>query len=86
MAAAIPPMDPRPMRTMRDMGMGAMKRGSMSGMDMDQGSMPGMDHAAMAGTSHGSMHRMSGMHASAEAKKLEGTVEADDVAEMPISR
>jgi CopA family copper-resistance protein len=86
MAAAIPPMDPRPMRTMRDMGMGAMEQGSMSGMKMDQGSMPRMDHAAMAGTSHGSMHGMSGMQASAEAKKLERTVEVDNVAEMPTER
>jgi CopA family copper-resistance protein len=43
MAAAIPPMDPRPMRTMADMGMGSMKQGSVSGMKMDQGSMTGME-------------------------------------------
>jgi CopA family copper-resistance protein len=43
MAAAIPPMDPRPMRTMADMGMGSMKQGSVSGMKMDQGSMAGME-------------------------------------------
>jgi CopA family copper-resistance protein len=36
MEAAIPPMDPRPMRTMADMGMG-----KMAGMDM--GNMPGME-------------------------------------------
>src|SRR6266478_916078 len=54
------PMDPRPMRTMADMGMGGMDHGSMSGMDMgsmgnmpmnhgsmQHGSMPGMDHSAM---------------------------------------
>jgi FtsP/CotA-like multicopper oxidase with cupredoxin domain len=68
MAASIPPMDPRPLRTMRDMGMGAMEQGSMSGMKMDQGSMPGMDHGAMPDTSHGSMQGMSGMPASHEAK------------------
>jgi CopA family copper-resistance protein len=37
MTAAIPPMDPVPMRTMMDMGMGnmkGMKRGGMAGMDM----------------------------------------------------
>ena len=62
MVAAIPPMDPRPMRTMADMGMGGMDHGSMSGMDMgsmgnmpmnhgsmQHGSMPGMDHSAMPG-------------------------------------
>jgi len=53
MTAPIPPMDPRPLRTMTDMGMGQMDHGSMSGMDM--GSMPGMDHGAMPGMNHGSM-------------------------------
>src|SRR5207245_5973080 len=47
MAAPIPPMDPRPMRSMADMGMGGMDHGSMSGMYMNHGSMPGMDHGAM---------------------------------------
>src|SRR5204862_2526621 len=56
MAAAIPPMDPRPLRTMVDMGMGGMDHGSMSGTDM--GSMPGMDHGEMPGVNHGSMPGM----------------------------
>src|SRR6516162_11048659 len=51
MAAAIPPMDPRPMRTMADMGMAGMQPGSMSGMD----------HGAMSGMNHGSMPGVSGM-------------------------
>jgi CopA family copper-resistance protein len=76
MTAPIPPMDPRPLRTMADMGMGSMDHGSMPGMDM--GSMPGMDHGSMPG--------MSGMQASAEAKKLQGSVEVDNVAEMPTER
>jgi CopA family copper-resistance protein len=42
MAAPIPPMDSRPMRTMADMGMSGMGNGEMSGMKMDHGSMPGM--------------------------------------------
>jgi FtsP/CotA-like multicopper oxidase with cupredoxin domain len=46
LTAAIPPMDPRPMRTMADMGMGnmdGMDMGSMPGMKMDQNNaMPGM--------------------------------------------
>ena len=33
MAAAIPPMDPRPLRTMTDMGMGGMEHGEMPGME-----------------------------------------------------
>ncbi len=54
MTAAIPPMDPRPLRTMADMGMG-----NMAGMDH---AMPGMDHGAMdkgamdmSGMDHGDM-------------------------------
>jgi CopA family copper-resistance protein len=67
MAAAIPPMDPRPLRTMTDMGMGGMDAGSMPGMQMNHGAMPGMQM-------------------SSEAKKLEGTVGVDNVAEMPTQR
>jgi CopA family copper-resistance protein len=49
MAGEIPPMDPRPQRTMADMGMGGMGHGGMSGMDMGSaGSMPGMEHGAVA--------------------------------------
>jgi FtsP/CotA-like multicopper oxidase with cupredoxin domain len=76
MAAPIPPMDPRPLRTMTDMGMGGMPHGSM----------PGMDHSAMPGMDHGSMQGMSGMEASPEAKKLQGGVGVDNVAEMPTQR
>jgi FtsP/CotA-like multicopper oxidase with cupredoxin domain len=34
MVAAIPPMDPRPMRTMADMGMAGMEHGEMPGMEL----------------------------------------------------
>src|ERR1700736_2344080 len=44
MGAPIPPMDPRPMRTMADMGMGSMDQGAMQHQ-----SMPEMDHSAMPG-------------------------------------
>jgi CopA family copper-resistance protein len=40
MIAAVPPMDPRPMRTMMDMGMGNMK-------GMEKGDVAGMDKAGM---------------------------------------
>jgi len=67
MSGVIPPMDPRPLRTMTDMGMG-----DMAGMDMggtkgmpDMEGMPGMDmskpgtdHGAMPGMDHGSMPGM----------------------------
>jgi CopA family copper-resistance protein len=63
MAGPIPPMDPRPLRTMADMGMGNMAgmnmgggsgKGSMAGMDMGgnakgSGSMPGMDMSGGSG-------------------------------------
>jgi CopA family copper-resistance protein len=57
MTAAIPPMDPRPMRTMKDMG---MEHGAMGGMQMDHGS--GMTHGSPGGVqqmNHGSMSGMS---------------------------
>src|SRR5207253_3177132 len=53
MTAPIPPMDPRPMRTMADMGMGSMDHGALSGMDLS--SMSDMDHGALPGQNHGSM-------------------------------
>jgi CopA family copper-resistance protein len=80
MTAAVPPMDPRPLRTMTDMGMGGMNHGSMPGMQMNHGSMPGSQ------TNHRSMPAMSGMEASPEAKKLEGRVGVDNVATMPTER
>jgi len=52
MTAAIPPMDPRPMRTMADMGMAGMEHGEMPGMELSpegkklQGSV-GVDNVAM---------------------------------------
>ena len=67
MAAPIPPMDPRPLRSMADMGMGNMDMGggSMSGMNMGNGAMPGMNmnrggSGKMAGMDMGS-GPMSGM-------------------------
>jgi CopA family copper-resistance protein len=63
MAAAIPPLDPRPMRTMADMGMGSMDMGKGSMPGMDHGSMPGMDHATMG---HGSMPGLTTAPATAE--------------------
>jgi CopA family copper-resistance protein len=48
MQAAIPPMDPRPLRTMTDMGMSGMDHGSMPGMSPDHGSMLGMQMSSEA--------------------------------------
>jgi len=52
MGAAIPPMDPRPVRTMADMGMAGMEHGEMPGMELSpegkklQGGV-GVDNVAM---------------------------------------
>jgi len=43
--ADVPPLDPRPLLTMRDM-MGEMDGGAMAGMDMGDGAMAGMHHGA----------------------------------------
>src|SRR5258708_153491 len=62
MTAAIPPMDPFPLRTMADMGMGGMaqmKGMKMSGMSSDQ--MPGMKDIQMNGTGQNSMPEMKDM-------------------------
>jgi FtsP/CotA-like multicopper oxidase with cupredoxin domain len=83
MAAAVPPRDPRPMRTIVDMGMGHMDRDhedmghhAMSGMAMDH-AMPGMDHGSMSTMpmNHGAMAgagmdhpAMSGMNMDHKAK------------------
>lgn len=57
MIAPLPPMDPRPVRTMVDMGMGNMKPGeSMKGTKMN-GDMAGMDMHGMD-MSHMAMPRM----------------------------
>ena len=63
MKGAVPPLDPRPMRSMADMGMGGM---SMGDMKMDQPGMAGMDHGSMksgsmSGMDHGAMPGMKGM-------------------------
>ncbi|MBJ2270053.1 copper resistance system multicopper oxidase [Pseudomonas sp. MF6772] len=63
-SASIPPLDPRPLVTMDDMGMGGMDHsgtgGGMEGMDHSQ--MTGMDHSSMQG-----MDSMSGMDHSSMA-------------------
>jgi CopA family copper-resistance protein len=62
MAAEIPKMDPRPMRTMTDMGMSmaGMKMNGMGGMDM-AGGMGGMDMSGMDMSASGGGQGMAGM-------------------------
>jgi CopA family copper-resistance protein len=47
LAGAVPPMDPRPTRTMMDMGMGSMKMPGMKGMDIS--GMNGMQMSSSTG-------------------------------------
>jgi CopA family copper-resistance protein len=61
LAAAVPPLDPRPKRTMMDMGMNvsAMKGMKMEGMQgMDMSGMKGMDMSDMKGMDTSSMKGM----------------------------
>ncbi|MGY4664003.1 CopA family copper-resistance protein [Pseudomonas chlororaphis] len=51
LSAPVPPLDPRPLISMADMG---MDHGSMAGM----GAMPGMDHGQMQGMDHSQMQEM----------------------------
>jgi CopA family copper-resistance protein len=82
MTAEIPPMDPRPMRTMVDMGIGGMDHGSIPGMQMNHSSASNTasDHSTMGHVS------MAGMQGGASGNKLERSVEVDNVAEMPTER
>ncbi|MHC8361188.1 copper resistance system multicopper oxidase [Pseudomonas sp. LS2P72] len=62
--ATVPAIDPRPLLTMDDMGMGGMDHGNMEGMDhstMKPGDMAGMDHSKMAEMDKGDMSNMAGM-------------------------
>jgi CopA family copper-resistance protein len=97
-AAEVPPMDPVPLRTMADMGMGNMAMGGMdmshgggmAGMDMSAGSaMAGM---AMAGHTMPGMDHDMGMNvlttdaSGVDPKTLRGQVAVDNVAMMPMDR
>ncbi|QXG34268.1 copper resistance system multicopper oxidase [Pseudomonas viridiflava] len=52
--AAVPRLDPRPLLSMKDMGMGGMDHGAMSHSSMNHDSKQGMDHSQMS-------HGMQGM-------------------------
>src|SRR5216683_738666 len=77
MSAPIPPMDPRPMLTMVDMGMG-----NMSGMET--GNMPGMKMgtASPSATPKAAQHGMSGM----KMKGMQGMDMGDDMSGMDMRK
>ncbi|EJM24680.1 copper-resistance protein, CopA family [Pseudomonas sp. GM21] len=63
LSAPVPPLDPRPLITMSDMGMGdmaGMDHGNMTGKDQD--SMQGMDHSQMPDSTSMSGHSMHSMN------------------------
>jgi CopA family copper-resistance protein len=60
MTAEVPPLRPRPIATMADMGMGSMSHAARDHGGMEHGAMAGMDHSAHGGApapapSHGAM-------------------------------
>ncbi|WP_413792355.1 MULTISPECIES: copper resistance system multicopper oxidase [unclassified Pseudomonas] len=57
LSAPVPSLDPRPLVTMDDMGMGGMDHGSMG----DMGQMSGMDHGSMQGMAGMDDSQMQGM-------------------------
>ncbi|MFT8309270.1 copper resistance system multicopper oxidase [Acetobacter malorum] len=94
MIGPVPPMDPRPVRTMIDMGMGNMKPGeSMKDMQMSGGDMPGMEMGSKD-LSAGSMAGMdmSHMHHTMSPIEVDDpgpppiNVENQNVAMMPVDR
>ncbi|MEO8927737.1 MAG: copper resistance system multicopper oxidase [Caulobacteraceae bacterium] len=72
MVGPIPPMDPRPLRTMADMGMAGMAMGEMKMAGSD---MPGMDMAGMTGPKPPSVNADR-----VDQMKLVGQVNVDNVA------
>lgn len=99
MAGPVPPMGPRPVRTMVDMGMGDMKPGeSMQDMEMSGGSMAGTDKGSMdmSGGSMAGMNMhgmdMSHMHHTMPPIEVDDpgpppiNVENQNVAMMPVDR
>ncbi|MFI5031417.1 MAG: copper resistance system multicopper oxidase [Reyranellales bacterium] len=97
MTAAVPPLDPPPLRTMADMG---MSHGSMSYESMGKGAMGNMDHGAMGSmsSSMGTMDHAAMGHAmpakeipttnadGVDPRSLKGQPNVDNVAMAPKDR
>jgi CopA family copper-resistance protein len=82
MQAEVPPLDPRPLLTMMDMGMGHDMAGmDMSGMDMRN--MPRMEHGAM---DHGAMAMGDSTSAAPHHAPAEFGPFVDSLAEQPHSQ
>ena len=91
MSAAVPPMDPRPIRTMVDMGMGGMDMGGPvapmdpAGKAMDP-AMPGMKMEAGAGSSVSSNNEPEKIQSQSVTKRMAGLPSVDNVAPSPTER
>ena len=81
MQAEVPPLDPRSLLTMMDMGMGHMAGMHMGGMGMSN--MPGMGHGAM---DHGAMPMGNAMTAAPHHPPVEYGPNVDSLAMEPQSR
>ncbi|MBD9562399.1 copper resistance system multicopper oxidase [Pseudomonas sp. PDM09] len=96
LSAPVPPLDPRPLVTMDDMGMGGMDHGSMggdmAGMDhsapqgmtgMDGGDMQGMDNMASMDHSSMAMGGMAGMQSHPDTEKDNPLVDMQAMSTSP---
>jgi len=81
MQAEVPPLDPRSLLTMMDMGMGHMAGMHMGGMDMSN--MPGKEPGAM---DHGAMPMGEAMSAAPHHPRVEYGPNVDSLAVEPQSR
>ena len=81
MQAEVPPLDPRSLLTMMDMGMGHMAGMHMGGLDMSN--MPGKEHGAM---DHGAMPMGDAMSAAPRHASVEYGPNVDSLAMEPQSR
>ncbi|MBB2188475.1 copper resistance system multicopper oxidase [Gluconacetobacter azotocaptans] len=89
LAGPVPPMDPRPLRTMTDMGMGAMTHGGMPKRDSPAapgGGAAGMEGMAMDGMDMPGMAAAPPSPLSSSGTAPKPGVEVQSVAMMPIDR
>jgi CopA family copper-resistance protein len=85
MMAPVPPMDPRPLRTLTDMGMGGMDMANMSAEDMAK--MPGMESTDQNATTAPAPGSIPSSNADGvNPKSLAGQPNVDNIAVLSKSR
>ncbi|WP_298668420.1 copper resistance system multicopper oxidase [uncultured Sphingomonas sp.] len=88
MVAAVPALRPRPLATMRDMGMGGMDHGAMAAMPAGDAACP-PEHAAMGHCTPGapaSAPMKHGMRDFAVAPEVKKTPAVQTISPMPVDR